>query len=415
MKILLLQKRILFPADVGGKIRTLNVVRYLARWHDVTYLCNIQETDAPFIDEMRDLGVTLETIPWDETPRETLGFYRDLAINLCSRYPFNVDKDYDPRLRKRAAELLRDESFDLLICDFVQMARNAIGLDAPATLLFEHNVEAQIFQRHAQFDPGWLRRKFMAYQWRKMHRFEGEAGRHFDTVVAVSQKDRETFESEYGWQHTEVIDTAVDIEFFTPDESAEKPDRVVFVGSMDWVPNQDGIQHFVKHIWPLIRRERPQAHFQVVGRNPSSAVQQLNSEPGVEIVGTVPDIRPYLAEASVVVVPLLVGGGTRLKIFEAMSMQKAVVSTQLGAEGLNLQSGDDVILADAPDDFAKSVVQLLNDSKRRNSIAENARRLVVENYSAECIARQFETICQETVERAASRAQPHSSAHAAGG
>jgi len=401
MKILFLQKRLLFPANSGGKIRTLNVLRHLARWHEVTYLCNIQSGDDKYADEMRDLGVRLETIPWAEAPRGSFRFYGELTRNLFSPHPFNVDKDFDPRLRRRASELLAAEPFDLLICDFVQMARNAIGLDAPAKLLFTHNVEAQIFRRHARNGSGWLRRRFMSYQWRKMRRFEGEAGKGFDGVVAVSNRDQQSFESDYGWQHAHVIDTAVNVEYFQPQAESEKPGHVLFIGSLDWTPNEEGVEHFVRNVWPEVRKRHPQAVFQVVGRNPPASVTRLGEVPGVEVVGTVPDVRPYVAQAAVVVVPLFVGGGTRLKIFEAMAMNKAVVSTSLGAEGLDVIDGEHIRISDADSDFAQAVSELLSDSPKRARLAENACRLVQESFSAETVARQFDQICRETVAAAA--------------
>jgi len=158
MKILFLQKRPLFPTDTGGKIRTLNVVRYLARWHDVTYLCNVNPGDEQYFEPMRELGVRLVTLPWNETAHTDVRFFGQLAANLVSRYPFNVNKDYDLELRRRAERLLRAEGFDLLICDFVQMARNAIGLPAHASMLFQHN-PAQCRGRDfptAYADRSWL-------------------------------------------------------------------------------------------------------------------------------------------------------------------------------------------------------------------------------------------------------------------
>ena len=174
----------------------------------------------------------------------------------------------------------------------------------------------------------------------------------------------------------------------------------MFVGSLDWLPNQDGVRYFVKRIWPDVRRQHPQAVFQIVGRNPTSSVVQLGKEPGVEVVGSVPDVRPYLSEAAVVVVPLLVGGGTRLKIYEALAMQKVVVSTPLGAEGLEVTPGQHLLLAEQPAEFAEAIHKLLTDVAFRNRLAEQAREFVVENYSAERVARQFEQVCLRTVEAA---------------
>ncbi|HEX6986721.1 MAG TPA: glycosyltransferase family 4 protein [Planctomycetaceae bacterium] len=396
MKILFLQKRPLFPTNDGGKVRTLNVVRHLARWHELVYLCNSLPGDGGNLDAMRRLGLRLEAIPWREAPRGSVGFYRDLAWNLLSPYPFNVAKDYDPRLRSRAAELLAAEAFDLIVCDFVQMARNAIGLPGPPRVLFEHNVEAEIFKRHAEAGGSWPRRRYMRHQWHKMRRFEAEAGRQFDAVVAVSERDRRIFEEEYGWRHVRTIDTAVDTEFYRPAAEPEREGRVVFVGSLDWLPNVDGTEFFVRQVWPLIRRARPDATLQIVGRNPLPAVRRLADEPAVEVVPDVPDTRPHLAEAAVVVVPLLTGGGTRLKIFEAMAMGKSIVSTSLGAEGLVFESGRHLELADDPESFASRTVELLSDADRRRRMGEAARDHVVRNFSAEAVARQFERICIDT-------------------
>lgn len=410
MKILFLQKRLLFPTDSGCKVRTLNVVRHLARWNDVTYLCNIQLDETQHIPAMQNLGLNLETVPWHEAPRWSAGFYRDLALNLFSPYPFNVCKDYDRLLRAKAAELLAKESFDLVVCDFVQMARNVIGLPGPSKVLFQHNVEAEIFGRHARQDKGWLRRKYMWLQWRKMRQFERQAGKEFDAVVAVSGRDKMMFERDYGWNHVNTIDTAVDTEYYVASERGEVVDRVLFVGSLDWLPNVDGLCFFHSEVWPRIRTERPDATFQIVGRNPPNSIKQWDGRNGVEVFADVPDTRPYLEEASVFVVPLLVGGGTRLKIFEAMAMQKAVVSTSLGAEGLDVTPGEHIAIADTPAQLARSTIDLLTDANQRLRMAKCAQRHVSENYSAERIARQFQDVCLQVCAKSDSRGHTLSSA-----
>jgi len=375
----------------------------LAARHEVTYLCNLQSGEEEHVPAMQELGVRLVTLPWRETSRKSFGFYRDLAVNVFSRCPFTVAKDYDPALRAKAEELIDSESFDLIVCDFLQMTRNVIGLPGPPRLLFTHNVEAEIFRRHATTGPGVLRRRYMALQWRKMKRFEAQAGRAFDTVIAVSERDKQIFENDYGWSHVQTIDTAVDTRFYQPTGQSETPDRLVFVGSLDWLPNIDGAQYFVRHVWPKILADRPRATFQIVGRNPDAAIGRLHGREGIEVAANVPDVRPYLAEAAVVVVPLLVGGGTRLKIFEAMAMEKAVVSTTLGAEGLKVAPGEHIELADDPGSFAEKVVGLLRETQRRHRMARVAKEYVCQHFSAETIARQFEAICEETSGRSGTR------------
>ncbi|QGJ69198.1 Glycosyltransferase involved in cell wall biosynthesis [Planctomycetales bacterium 10988] len=411
LRILFLQKRPLFPANTGGKIRTLNILRHLAKWHEITYLCNEQPHEIAACDEMKSLGLDVETIPWVETPRSSGWFYVELLRNLASPYPYNVAKDFDPKLRKRAEELLKERPFDLVICDFVQMARNAIDLPAKASLLFQHNVEAEIFHRHAMHDHGSLRRRYMKLQANRMSRFEGGAGRSFDRVIAVSERDAKIFQEQYGWDHIRVIDTAVDTNYFCPSldfsksafpndqrsENTDKKQKVVFIGSMDWQPNELGVLQFIESTWPKIRQKTPDAIFQIVGRNPPWSVQQWDQTSGIEVTGTVPDVRPYLQDASMVVVPLNIGGGTRLKIFEAMAMGKAVVSTTLGAEGLPIQHGKHFLQADGSEDFSDAVISVLQQPERSETLGESARQLILEKYSAETVSRQFESICYEAV------------------
>jgi len=403
MKVLFIQKRILLPANTGGRIRSLNVLKHLARWHEVTYLCNVQPGNSPFLADMRAVGVHLETVPWKPVRRGEWRFYRDAACNVFSRYPFTVAKNYDPALKARAEALLRETPYDLVICDFVQLARHAVGLRGVPRVLFQHNVEAQILRRHARTDRGWLRRRYMAHQWRKMRRFEAVAGRKFHAVIAVSERDKRTFEREYGWEHVSAIDTAVDVDHYQPNGAEPRPGHVVFLGSMDWQANEDGVRHFVERVWPRVRGTHPEARFTIVGRNPSAAVRRLAGTQGIEVTGTVPDVRPYLAEAAVVVVPLLVGGGTRIKIFEAMAMARPVVSTTLGAEGLPVVPGEHLVVEDEPKRFAAAVSQLLGDGSMGSSLGERARALVCRSYTAEMVASQFDAICRRTVEEWSAR------------
>jgi glycosyltransferase involved in cell wall biosynthesis len=218
-------------------------------------------------------------------------------------------------------------------------------------------------------------------------------------VIAVSELDRELFQKDYGWENVEVIDTAVDTDFFQNGAGSEIGDRVVFMGSMDWLPNQEGVRFFVRDVWPRIRSTRPNATFQIVGRNPPPAIVALGTVPGVEVVGGVPDVRPYVSSAAVFVVPLLVGGGTRLKIYEAMAMGRAVVSTTIGAEGLPLTPGRHFLQEDAPEKFAAAVIQLLNNPDLRHEIGDEADRFVRSRYTSETVARQFEDICLSVLDQ----------------
>jgi len=199
------------------------------------------------------------------------------------------------------------------------------------------------------------------------------------------------------------IPTGVDTAFFTPNGSHEASASLVFVGSMDWYPNEDAILHFIHAVLPEIRRRVPESSLTVVGRNPTARLRAAAADAGVRITGTVDDVRPYMSEAAVVVVPLRVGGGTRLKIFEALAMAKAVVATGVGAEGLPLVPGTHYLRADAPPDFARAVVALLEDPVQRKTLGAAGRRLVEERFAWASIARKFGARCDEVVSAGAGR------------
>ena len=265
MKILFLHKQILFPRDTGGKIRVLNLLKHLARWHDVTYLSNLRRGEEKHLREMEALGLRMEVIPGETSKRGSLRFYFEVAANVWSDFPFTIIRNYDPAIRTKVAELLTAEAYDLLICDTVVMARHVMGLNTPVRILFQHNVEAQILKRHSDITQGRLKRWYMRREWRKMLRFEKACGGAFNVVVAVSEQDKMLFERDYHWNHVQAIATAVDEDYFHNTPSAEVADRVMFLGSMDWMPNQDGVKWFANEVWPAIRRDRPNATFQVVG------------------------------------------------------------------------------------------------------------------------------------------------------
>ena len=228
-----------------------------------------------------------------------------------------------------------------------------------------------------------------------MLRFERDALARFNLVLAVSNADRQTFARLYPGalqRPAHVVPTGVDTAFFAPvpAESTVRRAHLVFTGSMDWLPNEDGMLYFVRDILPRIRQVEPETTLSIIGRAPTPAVKRLADQPGIEVTGRVDDVRPHIASGSVYVVPLRIGGGTRLKIFEAMAMGKAVVSTTVGAEGLPVTHGQDVLIADEPARFAQAVVHMIRDVDDRRRLERAARQLVVDKYDWSAVAADFE-------------------------
>jgi glycosyltransferase involved in cell wall biosynthesis len=285
-----------------------------------------------------------------------------------------------------------------LICDFL-FATEAVPWDFPLPkILFTHNVEEIIWRRSFEvaLNPVW---KLVAWrEFRRMSTVERKYVRLADQVLAVSENDRHHFCTYAPPEKITVVPTGVDVDYFYPLPRREQPDRLVFTGSMDSLANEDAILYLHGSILPLIRKEIPQAQAWVVGRSPSQRLRNLSAQDaGIHVTGSVEDVRPFIAESPVYVVPIRIGGGTRIKIFEAMAMGKAVVSTSVGAEGLPVTHGKDILLADTPEEFAAQTVRLLHDKSARDALGASARRLVEENYSWAAVVGSIDAVLQKAL------------------
>jgi len=403
MRILWLNAGLLLPLDKGGKLRTWHLMRQLARHHEITYLSFApRSTPLDLLEGMKPVCSALETIPREEVPKGTLRFLAAAGARLLDPLPYAVASYRSRRYRAAVDRHLASGRFDAVVCDFLVPAVNLRPQPPCPSILFTHNVEAEIWRRHHENATGRVRRALLATQWRRMLRFEGRALRRFDTILAVSDTDRDTFRKLYGSVGPiELIPTGVDSDYFAPSGGTPvDPFRLVFTGSMDWLPNEDAAIHFCEHILPRIRAVEPRVTVALVGRSPTPTVLRLAQRvPGVEVTGRVADVRPHLAGAALVVVPLRIGGGTRLKIYEAMAMGKAVVSTSVGAEGLPVVAGRDVAIADAPEEFATQVLRLLRDPVARGAIETAARGFVSLHYDWRAVAGSLERAIRATVAR----------------
>jgi polysaccharide biosynthesis protein PslH len=395
VKILWLNAGLLLPLDKGGKLRTWHLMRNLARRHHITYL---SFSDPSQTEEhrtgMREVCHRLETVPRSDPAKGTLRFYADAARYVVDPVPYAVAKYRSPAYAARVQELLDTGSFDAVVCDFLPPVVNMPRKLACPTILFTHNVEAEIWRRHAETATNPIAQRLLGQQWQRMLRFEREALARFDLVLAVSEADGDTFARLYPGAlraPVHVVQTGVDTQYFSPAPATPaRRAHLVFTGSMDWLPNEDGMLYFVRDILPLVRKAEPGATLSIIGRAPTPAVRKLGEEHGIEVTGSVDDVRTHVAAGSVHIVPLRIGGGTRLKIFEAMGMSKAIVSTTIGAEGLPVTDGEDIVIADEPAAFADAIVRLIRDDAARTRIAAAGRRLVVERYDWSAVAQDFE-------------------------
>jgi glycosyltransferase involved in cell wall biosynthesis len=318
----------------------------------------------------------------------------DYVRRIFQTAPFAVSKFTHPDVKQAVSTALTDNNFDVAVCDFLSASLNFPENLATPTVLFQHNVETALWERMASTESNPAKRMAYTIEARKMARYERAALRKFHHVVAVSDHDREQMLKMNHSCSISVVPTGVDTQKYAvaPPAQAEPP-RIVFLGSMDWEPNIDAVIYFCQEIFPRVRAEFPTALFQIVGRNPHARVKQLASD-SVQVTGTVPSVAEYLRDATLVVVPLRIGGGTRLKIFEAMATGKAIISTSIGAEGLDVKNGRDLILADEASAFGEAIVLLLKDAGLRRQYEQAAAQLAAQ-YDWSKIVQRFVEALQE--------------------
>ena len=405
MKILWIKSELLHPLDKGGKIRTFQMLKHLMTEHLITYLSFVRPDESgDTFEKAADYCDRLVTVPWREPQRSGRQFYSDLLLSLSSRLPYAIWKYRSQQMQRAIEKELDEQDYDVLVSDFLVASINLPAISTCASILFQHNVESTIWQRHFETETNPIKRAFLRDQWRRMSRYECDSCRRFDAVVSVSEIDSERMRSGFGLSRVYDVPTGVDTAYFSPRQSSSNPFELVFTGSMDWAPNDDAIQYFVNQILPIVSRSIPECTLTVVGRNPSHGLVQLGlSNPQIRILGRVDDVRDYISRAAVYVVPIRIGGGTRLKIFEAMAMAKPVVSTSVGAEGLPIFHGRELLIADDPQNFAEAIVRLLREPECATALGEAARSLVCEKFGWEHAADAFAGICEMVADRESCR------------
>ena len=372
------------------------MLKHLMLKHQITYLTPVRPEElSEAFEKAGEYCHRLVTIPWREPPRSGSRFYQDFLSSLTSTLPYAIWKYRSPGMQSAIETELRNHEFDVVVCDFLVASINLPQIPHP-TILFQHNVESIIWQRHFETERNLFRRALLRDQWRRMDRYERDSCRRFDAVVSVSEIDSERLRKQFGLRQVFEVPTGVDTDYFRPIENATSPFELVFTGSMDWVPNEDAILYFAGKILPIVARAIPECTLTVVGRNPSPRLMQLGvSNPRIRILGRVDDVREYIARSAVYVVPIRIGGGTRLKIFEAMAMAKPVVSTSVGTEGLPVGDGRELLIANDPEDFAARIVRLLREPMLAASLGDAARSVVCEKFGWEHAADAFAQICEK--------------------
>jgi glycosyltransferase involved in cell wall biosynthesis len=393
MNVLIVDEEVPWPLNTGKRIRSYNLLQRLQKVHMVTYLCYGDQGG-----ELPDCpNVTLIILPSPVIEQKGLRFYLALLLNLISSKPYIVDRHFSSEFEDKALSLSAFNHFDLVHCEWTPYTENIRTLIGRIpSVLSAHNVEAQIWERYYEAETNLLKKIYIYFQWQKLIRYEASASTNYSEVSVVSEPDRKFFVEHYGCKRVTVVPNGVDEQYFTPLEVDIKPGSMVFTGSMDWRPNQDGVKYFIEEIFPIIRQRIPASTFTVVGRKPPVWLVKLAERvPGVTVTGTVDDVRPYIAGSMLYVVPLRVGGGSRLKILEAMAMEKVVLSTTVGAEGLDVEEGKQILLRDTPHDFANAACAVLNAPVGFFEYGKAGRALILGSYTWDAIAGVMDDVWEQ--------------------
>ena len=390
MKILWVSPGFLHPTNRGGQIRTLEMLKRLHARHEVHYIGYDNPAQPEGLQRAHEYCTRAYPVPLQVPPRRSLKFGMQLVENLFSSMPLSLSRYCSTAMREKITQLRATEHFDSVVCDFLTAA--PVIADMSKVVLFQHNVETMIWRRHVEQARDPLRKAYFRGQAERMEDWECRMCRAAARVIAVSPQDAETLREMFRVEAASVP-TGVDLDYFRRPPDAARMTDLVFVGSMDWLPNSDGVNYFVREILPLIWERKPDCTLAIVGRSPSPSVHALAKQDSrIQVTGTVPDVRPWLWGASLSIVPLRIGGGTRLKIYEAMAAGTATVSTSIGAEGLDVSHPANIRLADTPNEFARQCLSLLDDTSQRQSVADEALRLVTSRFSWDVVTSKFEKL-----------------------
>ncbi len=378
--ILLLTPQLPYPAHQGTSLRNLHMLKALAQRHQVSLL-SFAEGDA--LPELEPLQALCRVLPPVRVPaRSSMDRIRQLA---ASSLPDVAQRLRSPEFSDSLIRVLTEDSYQAVQIEGLELGPY-VGLvrqhEPQARIVLDcHNAETELQRRAMRVDLAnpsrWPAALYSGLQIGRLAQFEKWALRQADSIVAVSRSDRAQLAHISGVEedHITVIPNTIDVAEYEkrPLVAPDMAYDLVFTGKMDYRPNVDGVLWFARHVWPEIRRARPQTTWAIVGQRPHPRLDQLRSEEGITLTGRVPHIQPYLMSASIFIMPLRIGSGTRLKLIEAMATGMAVVSTTLGAEGFDLADQKELLLADTPQQWTDAVLQLLADAGRRAALGEAAR------------------------------------------
>ncbi len=393
LNVVIVASELPYPPTAGNRIRTLNLALRLARRHRVTFIAHRNEEAEKATTVLGQHGIETvlvnRVIPVKSGPQ----FYARLVANLASPLPYSVASHSSQALRQAVQSHAARHRVDIWQVEAIVLVDALAGLEDCPKVMIAHNVESLIWQRYHENETTPLRRWYVKQQWLKFERFERRAFDAATRVVSVSEEDAMLIRDRFGGRDVDVVENGIDRNYFEQVQPDPDPKTILFLGSLDWRPNLDAVGLLLDRIFPAVRAVEPAARLCLVGRRPPPAlIQKVRDVPGVELHADVPDVRPFLATSGIMVVPLRIGGGSRLKILEAMAAGLPVISTRVGAEGLELVPGEHYLAVDDPEGMAEALVASIRDPRPARGMAEGSRTFVLDRYDWDILADRLEQI-----------------------
>jgi polysaccharide biosynthesis protein PslH len=392
MNIVVVTAQFPFPPRSGMTMRVYQLVRQLARRHQVTLL---SYPEPGYEDAVAELRKELRVRVVDR--RRPPGWARRAAqvASIASAVPFSSREVYSKELQHELDALCRSTA-----CDVVQLEGTVqCRLSVPRgvrVILDEHNIDYEVFERMRDGERSLARRAFNRWEYERVRRFEQKAWTRVDGCLVTSEREEPIVQAFAPNTPTAVVPNGVDLDYFAPGGAIE-PRTLVFNGLLGYRPNFDAALHLVDDIWPSVLDHHPDAQLTIVGRAGEAERRRL-SRPGVNVTGEVPDIRPYMRSAAVIAVPVRMGGGTRLKVVEGLAMGKAMVSTTLGCEGVGVRDHEHLLIADGAAEFTSGVIRLFADAELRDRLGAAGRRLIESQYSWDLAGERMEALYQQVLD-----------------
>jgi len=398
MRILVITTKSPYPLYEGRALRTYNLLRQVAKKHEILLLTFVQTPEElEGVAHMRTFCSHVDAVPLHlETGKGTLVL--DLLRELFSAAPLHAVKYRSRSMREKMRALVSSGTIDLVHLDMLHLGDYLDLCAGKPVVLVEHNVESVLLRRRVENTSNPLIKLYLFYQYLKLRAYEAQLCRRVNHVVAVSELDAKLIGELAGISNVTSISNGVDTAYFRASEGRRRPNSLVFVGGLTWFPNQDAIRYFCVQVLPRVAAEIPDVSLTVVGKNPREInIPEVAENPRVRLTGLVEDVRPHISEATAYVVPLRIGGGTRLKILDALAMGKPLISTSVGCEGLDVVAGEHLLTADTADAFAREIVRVLHDPELGRRLGAAGRELVERKYEWNVIGQELDRVYERCV------------------